>query len=94
MGMVFRTFLIALVFAIIIFALGANNLFTIKDDSADFSLDTNEISADLPENLNRDAFLAIYRCTLVIHLMHLFLVQPLLRMMHTDMQKVALLSIL
>ena len=56
MGMVFRTFLIALVFAIIIFALGANNLFTIKDDFADFSLDTNEISIDLPENPNRDAF--------------------------------------
>ena len=47
MGMVFRTFLIALVFAIIIFALGANNLFTIKDDFADFSLDTNEIRSSV-----------------------------------------------
>ena len=56
MGMVLRTFLIALVFAIIIFVLGANNLFTIKDDFADFSLDTDEIATDLPENLNRDAF--------------------------------------
>ena len=56
MGMVLRTFLIALVFAIIIFVLGANNLFTIKDDFADFSLDTDEIAIDLPENLNRDAF--------------------------------------
>ena len=54
--MVLRTFLIALVFAIIIFVLGANNLFTIKDDFADFSLDTDEIAIDLPENLNRDAF--------------------------------------
>jgi hypothetical protein len=56
MGLVIRTFLIALVFAIIIFVLGANNLFTIKDDFADFSLDTDEIAIDLPENLNRDAF--------------------------------------
>jgi len=56
MGLVLRTFLIALVFAIIIFVLGANNLFTIKDDFADFSLDTNETAIDLPENLNRDAF--------------------------------------
>ena len=54
--MVLRTFLIALVFAIIIFVLGANNLFTIKDDFADFSLDTDEIAIDLPENPNRDAF--------------------------------------
>ena len=54
--MVLRTFLIALVFAIIIFVLGANNIFTIKDDFADFSLDTDEIAIDLPENLNRDAF--------------------------------------
>ena len=34
MGMVLRTFLIAIVLAIIIFVLGANNLFTIKDDFA------------------------------------------------------------
>ena len=94
MGMVLRTFLIALVFAIIIFVLGANNLFTIKDDFADFSLDTDEIAIDLPENLNRDAFLAIYMYTLVIHSTHLSLAQQLPRMMHTDMQKVVPLNTL
>ena len=47
-----------------------------------------------PKILIEMLFLAIYMYTLVIHLMHLFLVQLLLQMMHTDMQKVVLLNIL
>ena len=38
MAIVIRTFLIALVFAALIFILGANNIFSIKDDFTDFSI--------------------------------------------------------
>ena len=39
MSIIIRTFLIALLFAAIIFILGANNIFSIKDDVADFSIE-------------------------------------------------------
>ena len=56
MGIVIRTFLIALLFAVVIFILGANNVFSIKDDIADFSLNQTASSIQVDENQNRDAF--------------------------------------
>ena len=56
MAIVIRTFLIALVFAALIFILGANNIFSIKDDFTDFSIDSLKESTQVVENQNRDAF--------------------------------------
>ena len=39
MSVIIRTFLIALLFAAIIFILGANNIFSIKDAVVDFSIE-------------------------------------------------------
>ena len=56
MGLIARTFIAALFFSILIFILGANNLFSIKDDFADFSLEMNASTSEIPVNVNRDAF--------------------------------------
>ena len=56
MGLIARTFIAALFFSILIFILGANNLFSIKDDFADFSLEMNTSTSEIPVNVNRDAF--------------------------------------
>ena len=42
MSVIIRTFLIALLFAAIIFILGANNIFSIKDDVVDFSIEKTQ----------------------------------------------------
>ena len=56
MGLIARTFIAALFFSILIFILGANNLFSIKDDFADFSLEMYTSTSEIPVNVNRDAF--------------------------------------
>ena len=56
MGLIAHTFIAALFFSILIFILGANNLFSIKDDFADFSLEMNASTSEIPVNVNRDAF--------------------------------------
>ena len=56
MGLIARTFIAALFFSILIFILGANNSFSIKDDFADFSLEMNTSTSEIPVNVNRDAF--------------------------------------
>ena len=68
MGIVIRTFLIALLFAVVIFILGANNVFSIKDDIADFSLNQTASSIQVDENQNRDAFFG----DLHVHTMYSF----------------------
>ncbi len=68
MGKVIRAFLIAIIFAIIIFVLGANDVFSIKDDVADFSLDNSEASKEIIKNDNRDAFFG----DLHVHTMYSF----------------------
>ena len=68
MSIVIRTFLIALLFAGIIFILGANNVFSIKDDVADFSLDPIDSSVAVNINPNRDAFFG----DLHVHTMYSF----------------------
>ena len=68
MSIVIRTFLIALLFAGIIFILGANNVFSIKDDVADFSLDPIDSSVEVNINPNRDAFFG----DLHVHTMYSF----------------------
>ena len=68
MGKVIRAFLIAILFAIIIFVLGANDVFSIKDDVADFSLDNSEASKEIIKNDNRDAFFG----DLHVHTMYSF----------------------
>ena len=68
MSIVIRTFLIALLFAGIIFILGANNVFSIKDDVADFSLDPIDSSIVVNINPNRDAFFG----DLHVHTMYSF----------------------
>ena len=68
MSIVIRTFLIALLFAGIIFILGANNVFSIKDDVADFSLDPIDSSVVVNINPNRDAFFG----DLHVHTMYSF----------------------
>ena len=55
MGLVIRTFFIAAFFAVVIFLLGANNVFSIKDDFQDFAL-TNDKSVEVELNKNREAF--------------------------------------
>ena len=56
MNLVLRTFLVALIFSALIFILGANNIFSIKDDFTDYSLDQEKEPYQVPVNLNRDAF--------------------------------------
>ena len=68
MGIVIRTFVIALLFAGVIFILGANDVFTIKDDIADFSLEQKDNSLTIDANQNRDAFFG----DLHVHTMYSF----------------------
>ena len=68
MSIVIRTFVIALLFAVIIFVLGANNVFSIKDDIADFALDNSKVSQEIERNSNRDAFFG----DLHVHTMYSF----------------------
>ena len=68
MGIVIRTFVIALLFAGVIFILGANNVFTIKDNIADFSLGQRDNSIKIDANQNRDAFFG----DLHVHTMYSF----------------------
>ena len=68
MSIVIRTFVIALLFAVIIFVLGANNVFSIKDDIADFALDNSKVSQEIERNTNRDAFFG----DLHVHTMYSF----------------------
>ena len=56
MGLAIRTFLIAVLFALLIFILGANDVFSIKDDFSDFALEDNQEEVVVPSNNNRDAF--------------------------------------
>ena len=56
MNLVLRTFVVALIFSALIFILGANNIFSIKDDFVDYSLDQEKEPYQVPVNLNRDAF--------------------------------------
>ena len=56
MGLAIRTFLIAVLFALLIFILGANDVFSIKDDFSDFALEDNQKEVVVPSNNNRDAF--------------------------------------
>ena len=68
MGIVIRTFVVALFFAVIIFIMGANNVFSIKDDTTDFSLDSFDSSVTIDINPNRDAFFG----DLHVHTMYSF----------------------
>ena len=56
MGLAIRTFLIAVLFALLIFILGANDIFSIKDDFSDFALEDSQKDVVVPSNNNRDAF--------------------------------------
>ena len=56
MGLAIRTFLIAVLFALLIFILGANDIFSIKDDFSDFALEDSQKEVVVPSNNNRDAF--------------------------------------
>ena len=56
MGLAIRTFLIAVLFALLIFILGANDIFSIKDDFSDFALEDSQKEVVIPSNNNRDAF--------------------------------------
>ena len=55
MGLVIRTFFIAAFFAVVIFLLGANNVFSIKDDFQDFAIKKDK-SIEVDLNPNREAF--------------------------------------
>ena len=68
MSIIIRTFLIALLFAGIIFILGANNIFSIKDDIADFSIERTPRINDISSNQNKDAFFG----DLHVHTMYSF----------------------
>ena len=68
MSIIIRTFLIALLFAAIIFILGANNIFSIKDDVADFSIEKTPRINDISSNQNKDAFFG----DLHVHTMYSF----------------------
>ena len=56
MGLAIRTFSIAVLFALLIFILGANDVFSIKDDFSDFALEDSQKDIVVPSNNNRDAF--------------------------------------
>ena len=68
MSIIIRTFLIALLFAAIIFILGANNIFSIKDDVADFSIERTAMTNEISSNQNKDAFFG----DLHVHTMYSF----------------------
>ena len=68
MSIIIRTFLIALLFAAIIFILGANNIFSIKDDVADFSIERTAMTNEISSNKNKDAFFG----DLHVHTMYSF----------------------
>ena len=68
MSVIIRTFLIALLFAAIIFILGANNIFSIKDDVVDFSIEKNLRIKEISSNQNKDAFFG----DLHVHTMYSF----------------------
>ena len=68
MSIIIRTFLIALLFAAIIFILGANNIFSIKDDVADFSIEITAMKNEISSNQNKDAFFG----DLHVHTMYSF----------------------
>ena len=55
MGLVIRTFFIAAFFAVVIFLLGANNVFSIKDDFQDFAIKKDK-SIEVDLNPNREAY--------------------------------------
>ena len=68
MSILLRTFVIALLFSITIFILGANNVFSIKDDFVDFSTNESLNSKEIIKNKNRDAFFG----DLHVHTMYSF----------------------
>ena len=68
MSVIIRTFLIALLFAAIIFILGANNIFSIKDDVVDFSIEKTAMPSEISSNQNKDAFFG----DLHVHTMYSF----------------------
>ena len=68
MSIFLRTFVIALLFSITIFILGANNVFSIKDDFVDFSSNKSLNSKEIIKNKNRDAFFG----DLHVHTMYSF----------------------
>ena len=68
MSAIIRTFLIALLFAAIIFILGTNNIFSIKDDVVDFSIEKTPRIKEISSNQNKDAFFG----DLHVHTMYSF----------------------
>ena len=68
MSVIIKTFLIALLFAAIIFILGANNIFSIKDDVVDFSIEKTPRIKEISSNQNKDAFFG----DLHVHTMYSF----------------------
>ena len=68
MSIIIRTFLIALLFAAIIFILGANNIFSIKDDVVDFSIEKTPRIKEISSNQNKDALFG----DLHVHTMYSF----------------------
>ena len=68
MSVIIRTFLIALLFAAIIFILGANSIFSIKDDVVDFSIEKTPRIKEISSNQNKDAFFG----DLHVHTMYSF----------------------
>ena len=67
-GIVIRTFVIALLFAVIIFIMGANNVFSIKDDTTDFLIRLTYRFYEGRYKPNRDAFFG----DLHVHTMYSF----------------------
>ena len=68
MSVIIRTFLLALLFAAIIFILGANNIFSIKDDVVDFSIEKTPRIKEISSNQNKDALFG----DLHVHTMYSF----------------------
>ncbi len=68
MSVIIRTFLIALLFAAIIFILGANNIFSIKDNVVDFSIEKTPRIKEISSNQNKDALFG----DLHVHTMYSF----------------------
>ena len=56
MSILLRILGTALLFGVVIFTLGTYNIFSIKDDVTDFSLDKSKASKAITKNINRDAF--------------------------------------